>query len=241
MHEASMHEHNSFITLTYDEEHLPHRGQLEHKDFQDFLKRVRKKHQLRYYMAGEYGELNGRPHFHSGLFGLDWADKLYYKKTSSGEKIYTSEELSKFWPWGFASTAEVTFESMAYVARYCMSKMTGDAAEEHYKRYDYLGEYQLNPEYNRMSLKPGIGAPWLEKYKADVYNYDYVIVNGHETRPPKYYDTLFEAKDPNRLQELKDERIQRAYERRIDNTPERLLVKETVAKAKSTNLVRGKV
>jgi len=213
MHEASMHENNSFITLTYDEEHLPHRGQLQHKDFQDFIKRVRKKYDVRYYMAGEYGTLNGRPHFHAGLFGHDWADKLFYKTTDSGEKIYTSAELTKLWPWGFSSTAEVTFESMAYVARYCMSKITGDMAEEHYKRFDYLGEYQLNPEYNAMSLKPGIGATWLKKYEADVYTYDYVIVNGHETRPPKYYDKLFEAKNPDKFEDLKHERIMLAQAR----------------------------
>lgn len=241
MHEASMHEHNSFITLTYDAEHVPDRGQLEHKDFQDFMKRLRKHGAVRYYMAGEYGSLNGRPHYHAGLFGWDWDDKIFYKTTASGEDIYTSARLQKLWPWGFSSTADVTFESMAYVARYCMDKKTGDAAEEHYKRFDYLGEYQLNPEYNRMSLKPGIGATWLKKYNQDVYNYDYVIVNGHETRPPKYYDKLFDAENPLQMEYLKEERIRRAIERNHDNTPERLLVKEAVAQAKIQTLKRGKI
>ena len=62
MHEASMHKHNSFITLTYDEEHVPHRGQLQHDDFVKFMKRLRKHGAVRYYMAGEYGTLNGWTH-----------------------------------------------------------------------------------------------------------------------------------------------------------------------------------
>lgn len=241
MHEASLHEHNCFITLTYMEEYLPERNNLKHKDFQDFLKRLRKKHPVRYYMAGEYGPLNGRPHFHSAIFKYDFPDKLYYKETESGEKIYTSKELEKLWPWGFSSVGELTFESAAYIARYCLSKITGDAAEEHYKRFDHLGEYQLNPEYNRMSLKPGIGAGWLDKYTNDVYTSDYVIVNGHKTRPPKYYDKIFESRNPDRFEEIKDERIKLAQSRYMDNTDERLLVKEKVAIAKTQTLLRGKI
>lgn len=241
MHESAMHENNCFITLTYMEEHLPDRRQLYHKDFQDFLKRLRKKHEVRYYMAGEYGPALDRPHYHAAIFGYDFPDKQYLKQTGAGEKIYTSDELDKTWGKGYASVGELTFESAAYIARYCVTKVTGDPAEEHYKRFDHLGEYQLNPEYNRMSLKPGIGAPWLEKYQADVYNYDYVVVNGVETRPPKYYDKILDYKDPDRLEELKWERIIRAQERALDNTVERLLDREHVAKAKLTKLKRGKI
>lgn len=208
------------------------------------MKRLRKKYGhlgVRYYMAGEYGGEYGRPHYHAILFGIDWEDKTFLKTTPSGEKIYTSANLAGLWPWGYSSTAEVTFESAAYVARYCMAKITGDAAEEHYKRYDHLGEYQLPPEYNRMSLKPGIGKTWLEKYQQDVYNYDYVIVNGKETRPPKYYDKLLKEKDPDRLEELVHERITTAKERFMDNTPERLRVKEKVTEAKMVSLLRNKV
>lgn len=241
MHEAAMHEHNSFITLTYMEEHLPDRNKLHHKDVVDFFKRLRKKVKARYYMAGEYGPENGRPHYHICLFGHDWEDKVFFKTTPSGEKIYTSATLEKLWPWGFSSTAELTFESAAYVARYCISKVTGDMAEEHYKRFDHIGEYQLPPEYNQMSRKPGLGHEWLKKYKSDVYTYDHLIVNGHETRPPKYYDKLFDAHDPETFEQLKNERIKRAHERFLDNTESRLLVKEVVTQAKIQSLKRGKV
>lgn len=241
MHEASMHEENCFITLTYSDEYLPDRNKLHKQDIQKFLKRVRKKYKVRYYYAGEYGPENGRPHYHMIMFGHDWPDKQYLKTTGANEKIYISRELDKLWGMGYCSTAAVTFESAAYVARYCMEKITGDLAEEHYKRYDYLGEYQLTPEFNDMSRKPGIGATWLNKYQSDVYNYDYVVVNGVQTRPPKFYDKLFQATNEDEFDQLKEERILAAKERYLDNTEERLLVKEKVAKAKTQSLKRGKL
>lgn len=229
-----MHDENCFITLTYDDEHRPERNQLKHEDFQKFMKRLREHIQpkkARYYMAGEYSPLNGLPHFHACIFGHDWNDKKYLKTTPSGEKIYRSATLEKLWTFGYSSTAHVTFESAAYVARYCVQKVTGDAAEEHYKRFDHLGEYQLNEEYNRMSLKPGIGATWLDKYKKDVYNYDYVVINGKKTQAPRYYDKLYERQEPDNFDQIKEDRILKALERALDNTDERLAVKEQVTLA----------
>ena len=53
MHEASMHMFNSFVTLTYDDDHLPEYNSLNYKHFQDFMKRLRKSHiGVRFYMCG---------------------------------------------------------------------------------------------------------------------------------------------------------------------------------------------
>ena len=63
-HEQSLWLNNIFITLTYDDDHLPQLGNsttLVKKDFQDFMKRLRKKENrhpndpIRYYHCGEYG------------------------------------------------------------------------------------------------------------------------------------------------------------------------------------------
>ena len=129
-------------------------------------------------LGGEYGSTTKRPHFHACIFGWDFSDRLYFKRTESGEIIYTSRTLERLWPYGFSSIGNVTFQSAAYIARYCTSKVTGDAAKIHYRREDENGEYFLTPEFSHMSLKPAIGKTWLEKYKNDVYNHDYVIVNG---------------------------------------------------------------
>lgn len=244
MHEASMHQHNAFITLTYDDAHIPPRGQLNHTEYQKFMRRLRKNiapKQVRFFMCGEYGELNGRPHYHAALFGHDFNDKLYWMKSPSGQRLYRSATLERLWPYGHSTTADVTFESAAYIARYCTKKITGDAANTHYKRTDSEGEYQLTPEYGKMSLKPGIGATWYDKYKNDVYPHDYVITNSKECKPPKYYDILQKRENPDNMEDITHARETRAREKYLDNTPERLKAKETVQKAKSEFLKRNKL
>ena len=96
LHEASLHDFNAFITLTYSDSNLPPGGSLHYTDFQLFMKRLRKRAGMpvRFYCGGEYGESGTvRPHFHACLFGYDFPDKVFYKKTGSGERIYTSKLL----------------------------------------------------------------------------------------------------------------------------------------------------
>lgn len=241
MHEASLHESNAFVTLTYDDEHLPRRGMLDYPEFQRFLKRLRKYFapaKVRFYMCGEYGPLNWRPHYHALLFGVDFDDKLYLQTLESGGKIYSSELLQRLWPFGFSSVGAVTFESAAYVARYCVQKVTGHAAKYHYARTDVDGDYQLPPEFNKMSLKPGVGAGFLSKWKGDIYPRDYVIVNGMEVRPPKYYDKMFKRSDPDAFEEMQFRRELDGRANWEDNTDARLRVKAVVTEARAQFLKR---
>jgi len=244
IHEAQLHQNNCFITLTYDDEHLPKDLSLDHRDFQLFFKRLRKANphiKIRYYMAGEYGTNFGRPHFHACIFGYDFHDKKLFKRTSADSLLYRSEELEKLWPYGYSTIGDVTFESAAYVARYIMQKQTGkDVNKDHYTYCDLqTGELiKMQPEYNKMSLKPGIGAEWYKKYKTDVYPHDYVEVRGKKLKPPKYYDRLFSKENPYEYDQILYIREKQAKLRPEEHSYERLLVKETVTKAKLQKLKR---
>lgn len=243
LHEASLYDENCFVTLTYDDAHLPANGSLDYDEYQRFMKRLRfrfRDRKIRFYMCGEYGEINFRPHFHACLFNHDFPDKEVLKKTDSGSTLYTSKILEELWPYGLCSVGDVTFESAAYVARYCMKKVTGFNAKRHYERVDMdTGEiYDLKPEFNKMSLKPGIGAPWLEKWRTDVYPHDYVVINGKEVKPPKYYDTLFERHDPEKFEDIKFRRESDGRANYADNTDARLAVKEKVVSARLSTLKR---
>ncbi len=244
LHEASLHQDNSFITLTYDDSNLPRGGSLDYSDFQNFMKRLRKRvgTKVRFYCGGEYGEERMRPHFHACLFGYDFPDKVYYKKTGSGESIYTSKLLESLWPLGLSSVGSVTFQSAAYIARYCVQKVTGDLAEAHYRVVTEDGEIiDRVPEFNHMSLKPGIGKPWLEKFRTDVFPRDYVVVNGVKTKPPKYYDRLFEKEDPGSFSEIVAQRELDGYGQRLlgEQSDARLAVKEQIAFARNSMLKRS--
>lgn len=241
VHESQLHGSNVFVTLTYSDDFLPTDLSLHYRDFQLFMKRLRKvKPGVRFYMCGEYGELGSRPHFHACLFNCFFDDRVLFSHLSSGSDIYTSAELEKLWPFGFCSVGDVTFESAAYVARYVMKKVTGPRADAHYERVDYAtGEIkQASPEFNRMSLKPGIGGDWFRKFRSDVYERDYVVVNGVKMKPPKYYDKLLQAASDFSSDYIEFLRSEKARKLAPDNTPERLVVRETVARARLALLKR---
>lgn len=206
-----------------------------YRDYQLFQKRLRKHfgHRIPFYMAGEYGENFGRPHFHTCLFNCYFTDRKFYATTGSGEKLYTSQTLDNIWGKGFASTGNVTFQSAAYIARYICTKITGKAAQEHYT--DPNGVIR-NPEFNHMSLKPAIGKLWLERFLTDVYPSGKIVVNGQLISPPRYYDQLFEKYDQSPNGEaytlMQFGRHREAIARAHDYTQERLNVQEVVAKAR---------
>lgn len=242
-----MHEDNCFITLTYNDQHLPPDGTLDHRVFQKFMKRLRKKypHKIRYYMCGEYGENFGRPHYHACLFNHDFKDKTPWSERD-GVILYRSKELEKLWsdengePMGFATVGGVTFQSAAYVARYIMKKISGDLADDHYQKIDAVtGEItKCVPEYTNMSLKPGIGACWLDQYQADVYPHDFVVINGKKVRPPRAYDRTWELLYPEEMALIKARRRRLAGEHSSNNSDSRLRVREKVQEAKVKQLKR---
>ena len=243
VHEASLHEDNCFITLTYNNESLPEDGSLNKKHFQDFMKRLRKKYKnkkIRYYHCGEYGDKNFRPHYHAIIFGLEFDDQKLFT-VNNGEKLYTSEKLEKLWPFGFSTIGTVTFESAAYVARYVMKKVNGKNAKNHYERVDSnTGEiYILVPEYNTMSRRPGIAAGWFDKYKDDVYPSDNIHLREKTFRPPKFYDKMYEHLMPNEMEKIKKQRMINMQKHATDNTSERLEVKEQVKNAQLNKLIRS--
>lgn len=242
VHEASLHERNCFITLTYDNAHLPKSGSLELDAFQKFMKRLRKRFGdgIRFFHCGEYGEKFKRPHYHACLFNFDFEDRELWKQRD-GVNLYISESLSELWPFGFSTIGDVTFESAAYVARYIMKKVTGDKAVEHYAELGSFGEIlaERRPEYVTMSRRPGIGKPWLEKFRSDVYPSDFVLMNGKKMRPPKYYDSIFELEDPEMCAKVKARRKSKAEEHSENNTPDRLAVREEIQLRKANQLVRG--
>lgn len=223
VHEASLYDSNSFVTLTYDAAHLPAGGTLVKKDFQDFMKRLRERvgSKIRYFHCGEYGEALGRPHYHAILFNFDFSDKVLWR-TSSDAKLYTSDFLSDVWSNGHCTVGGVSFDSAAYVARYCVKKITGSAAVSHYG-----GKL---PEYTTMSRRPGIGRGWYDRFSADCYPSDTCVVRGREVKVPKYYDRRFEIDSADLFASVKSRRRVVALDLKDchENSYERRLVREKV-------------
>lgn len=235
VHEASLHESNAFVTLTYDDAHLPYRSSLDYSHFQKFMKRLRKRMRVQcsFVVAGEYGDLNWRPHWHALLFGVNFSDSVPMRMLRAHESLRRSPLLEELWPFGHSSIGDVNFETAAYVGRYCTKKITGQLAESHYRRIDQdTGEiYHLTPEMLRCSNRRPIGKGWFERFRSDVYPHDYVVVRGKEMKPPKYYDTLLDREFPDVLEDVKFQREIDALENGLDNTFQRLQVKQQVVTA----------
>lgn len=208
MKELKLHDRSSFLTLTYHDDHLPRlpngRSTLVLEDVQLFLKRTRKHfspHPLRFFQCGEYGETTHRPHHHMILFGEDFCkDRIPIENSRSGFPQYTSLLLNSLWGKGRTTISEVSFESAAYVARYCLKKITGKGS-----RFFYAGR---KPEYVTMSRNPGIASGYFEEFSSDIYPHDEVVpdIGRPASLPPRYFDKLLEKVDPAMYERVKKKR-----------------------------------
>lgn len=249
MHEASTHQDNCFVTLTYDDAHLPPHGSLDRSAFPKFIKRLRSSQRframgpkgrlrtyypsIRYFHCGEYGDRYGRPHYHACLFGFDFPDKQFV--TMRGEhRVFKSELLGRLWTFGHSEIGSVTFESAAYIARYIMKKVRGanDEAARKYLVVDEDGAYtEKEREYATMSRRPGIGKAWFRKYVSDVYPHDVLISRGEQMRPPRYYDKLLAEANPDMYAEVQLDRVRKEVDYG-ELIASRLAAKEAVTKAR---------
>ena len=261
VHEASCHAENHFVTLTYDEEHLPKNWSLDFTHFQKFIRSVRKRtgKPIRYYACGEYGENQtpsrettlGRPHFHALIFGHRWDDlELFMEDKEKGTQLWTSEKLTDTWGHGFASIGEVNEKTAGYTARYCTKKILGDEelADSHYQwTCKVTGEVtKVQPEKALMSLKPAIGIPWLEKYAPDLYK-GYITHNGVQQAIPKAYERwLIKNEHSHRGDTYEDRRTLRIHENTSDipdddHVGKRLRDKDECLQSKTKILRRNKL
>lgn len=233
MLELEYHDSAYFVTLTYNDNHIPMSAYgdpssgeaidaytLDKRDFQLFMKRLRKAFpddEIRFYACGEYGSSTFRPHYHVIIYGLHLDDVVPFGCSPAGFPYYTSAKLQRVWsiydpktkmydPIGFVSLGDVTVESCAYVARYIMKKQKGDDAV-------FYDLHNVTPEFTLMSRKPGIGRQWYDDHP-NLYDFEYINLKtdngGLKFRPPRYYDKLFDVDDPDRMKQIKEIRMQAA-------------------------------
>lgn len=263
-HEASLHEDNSFLTLTYDDENLPLDASVSVRELQLFFKRLRFELgdvKVRYFACGEYGDRRARPHYHVILFGYGFPDRRVWRKaSSSGRYAYRSPLLEAVWPFGASEIGSVTRESGAYVARYCLKKVTGPLAEENYTVVHPLtGQVcRVQPEFILCSRRPGIGADWFKQFERDCFPSDFCVLDGKKYPVPKYYkdklkdrftrpvgegetpreDRLY-VDDDYRPSRLKGREAVRSDSFVYNSSPERLAVREECQLLRQGNLSRN--
>jgi len=222
LHEAQLHEDNIFVTLTYDDLHLPRDKSLHHSHFQEYIQKLRnyarysEGKKLRYYMCGEYGEKLGRPHYHAIIFNYRYPDQRPFGK------YYGSEKCLEHWGRGHIHIGNVNSKSASYVAGYIQKKVTGERAEEHYRYIDHeTGEsWMLKPEYNQMSQ--GIGKKWFQKFGMTDFGTDPENLICHiEGKPypiPGYYLRILKKTEPEQYESIMQHRKEHAKKNKLDRS-----------------------
>ena len=213
--EATQHEESQFVTLTYDDQHLPEDWSLDPVHLQLFMKRLREKYdgQIRFMASGEYGGKTSRPHYHAILFGLGLADRKLYSKNKYGDPIYTSQWLDDIWKMGETKTADVTQSTCRYVVGYSLKDPKGNLDRKTpYTLIDpATGEIvERHRPFTRFSNKPGIGRSYVEKFLYDLFPSDQVLINKNGKRfpakVPDYALQILREKDPAMYRQVKQKR-----------------------------------
>lgn len=202
MMELEYHKESYFVTLTYNDEHVPiayypdpstgevHESKtLVKRDWQLFMKRLRKicagrpgGDQIRFFMCGEYGSKTFRPHYHAIIFGLHLDDLKLFSQRKLGDKIYnyyTSETLQKAW-----SVLEYRQDKRERIplGHVLVGNVTWETCayvaryvlKKHYGADAHVySDFNLTPEFTLMSRRPGIGRQWYDDHP-DFYDYDFI-------------------------------------------------------------------
>ena len=182
---------------------------------------------VRYFMCGEYGPEDGRPHYHAILFGVEYPDQYLWRE--KGKYTYfRSETLEKHWDNGHSEFSPFSRQTANYVASYITKKQTGEEGTRSRERLiPETGEIiELQEEYVAASNRPGIGRSWYDLYKSDLYPDDFVVMDGKKYPVPRYYDKLYAAEEPEKFLEIQQRREAFAMEHEHDNTKDRLRQRE---------------
>jgi len=149
-----------FITLTYGKddndssEHI--RTQLlTYSDVQKYFKLLRSKgYKFRYLIAGEYGSLKGRSHWHLIMY---WKGMVPEHELSDHLKIRRFND--KLWPHGHQVWKKVTPETVRYVCKYINKDIGKDERQAHFSMskkpplgFDYFNDLAL--KYVKQGLAP---------------------------------------------------------------------------------------
>lgn len=230
MLELPYHDQAWFVTLTYDDAHVPKTftcdlasGEviapamtLRARDFQLFLKLLRRHFpddKIRFFGCGEYGTESLRPHYHVILFGLHLDDLTLYKRSELGYNYFNSEKLSRCWidgatgeQRGYVVAGNVSWDTCAYVARYMLKKQKGATK-------DIYAQLGIEPEFSRMSRKPGIAHQYYVDHP-EIWQFDKINVctpsGGRSFPHPTYLRRLYEIDDPVSASLFNDKRKIRA-------------------------------
>lgn len=170
LHELTMYDKATFLTLTYSDEYLVYHIEsrlpnLEKSHLTRFWKRLRKAikpRKMKYFACGEYGDEHGRPHYHAIVFNLGIDEKPLVEKV---------------WGKGRVDLGTVTYDSCRYVADYVLKKYNGEKMKEVYNG-------RINPF---KTGSQGLGERFALANRASLEEEEVIRLRGQKVGLPRYY------------------------------------------------------
>lgn len=205
-----------FVTLTYDNEHLPteefneqtgevfEKPSVVKKHVQDFMKRLRKavdtdikrgkkkgyQGPLKYFFTSEYGPEGGRPHYHGIIYGLNKNQEAY-------------DYINKAWNMGFIYLGVANSKTIKYVSKYCIKPTEFSAFPDRKGYFDNEKWMEDNgirrKPFRLMSSK--LGANYIENPSNVKFHlkrpveHNYVRVGKFKKKMPRYYKKKIYTKE----------------------------------------------
>lgn len=204
------------------------------KSLRQIMKREYDQDGIRFMACGEYGSEGERPHYHIILFNCNFPlDSFYNPRILNKETYYQNKIVERAWGGirnpikgsdyvnpeskGISNISEASWNNIAYTARYITKKINGNLSDSLY------AEKGQSKEFFRVSRMPGIGEIYYQQHKHEIYERDEIIIKNKEgtisSKPPLYYDKLYEKEYPERFKEVKKRRIkQMRYNQKIKDT-----------------------
>lgn len=241
---------NWFLTLTYNNEHLPlnKKGEptLKNEELTNFIKNIRQhwnrkynETNIKYISASEYGTKYKRPHYHIILMNINIRDiKEIGTPSKLGHKHYWSFTIDKIWNKGLIDIGKVTFESAGYVTRYTLKKQKPNKQDltnivekvltkkEKWEKIKQLEQKFLSKEWEKIRMSNGIGKKNFDKNKTLWYNNDHITIptakGVKNVKIPKYFDKLMEKENPELMNIIKQKRTTNAK----NKTEKELIIKK---------------
>lgn len=240
MKEVEQYDHNYFLTLDYDDVHLPigfckdgpPTATLVPDHVSEFMKRLRTKLQreygftgVRFFACGEYGDQSNRPHLHIILINcplqdlqekhpipVDGVVKWIRQYDSSGEQLMYSPLVASCWvdEKGVSRGRSPIGQVTFESCAYVARYIVKKQYGEGAEIYEKLG---IVPEFVRMSRNPGIGYNFFIENMESIYKYDnFSIRRGDEVINVK------PGRYADKLLKLKHEQLyyDRKKKRRVD-------------------------
>ena len=203
----------AFVTLTYDDQHYLKLYNEEkedfladYRDFQLFLKRLRQnlyrkyevRHEFKYLATTEYGEKNGRIHYHVLFFGLD----------------FRNNELDIWKAWENGITDCRPIDTTGKAIRYVLKYLTKDERRQK-EKYNF-GKY----ESPYIKYSKGLGKGFIQDNINFIYEHQgcYEYEKGKLISLPPYWCNRLKLKPLTSYNEIRKQMIREHWNnRKVDH------------------------